>query len=186
MNKHDLRVVKTKKGVHEALLKLLNQKPLAQIKVTELCKEANINRGTFYFHYHDIGEVFSEFFEEIILDLKNSYNEPYRVQGQFDLANLDPETVRIFHHIKKYEQFYNIVFSSNVSSHYYFMLFDEIRENLMTDQNSIRNGIKNDFFYAYQANAIIGIIIQWYRNGFKESVNDMNIYLTEIVKYRLN
>ena len=70
MNKHDLRVVKTKKGIHQALLHLLKNKPLAHIKVTELCKAANINRGTFYFHYEEVGDVFKELFEEIMFDLR--------------------------------------------------------------------------------------------------------------------
>lgn len=188
MNKNDLRVKKTKKGIHEALLRLLTNKPLSQIKITELCKEATINRGTFYFHYKDIGDVFSEFFEEIIQDLKASYNEPYKVLGKnnFSIQRLNPDIVRIFHHIKKYEDFYKIVFSNNVSSNYYFMLFDEIRSNLISDENNTHQKIINKYFYSYQANAIIGMIIDWYRNDFEESVEEMNVYLMEIVKFKLS
>ncbi|WP_342573836.1 hypothetical protein MHH37_16510 [Solibacillus sp. FSL K6-1781] len=42
MNKNDLRVIKTKKTIHKALLLLLKKKSLPQIKITELCKEATI------------------------------------------------------------------------------------------------------------------------------------------------
>ena len=187
MNKNDLRVIKTKKGIHEALLRLLNKKPLTQIKVTELCKEATINRGTFYFHYEEVGDVFSEFFEEIIQDLKASYDEPYKVLGKdnFSVHRLDPNMVRIFHHIKKYEGFYKIVFSNNVSSNYYYMLFDEIRANLTSDENNHHQITTNKFYYSYQANAIIGMIIEWYRNGFQESAEEMNVYLMEIVKFKV-
>lgn len=187
MNKNDLRVIKTKRGIHEALLKLLNKKPLTQIKITELCKEATINRGTFYFHYEEVGDVFSEFFEEIIQDLKASYDEPYKVLGKenFSVDRLDPNMVRIFHHIKKYEDFYRIVFSNNVSSNYYYMLFDEVRANLITDENNLHHKFANNYFYSYQANAIIGMIIEWYRNDFKESVEEMNFHLTEIVKFKV-
>ena len=188
MNKNDLRVKKTKKGIHEALLRLLMNKPLSQIKITELCKEATINRGTFYFHYKDIEDVFSEFFEEIIQDLKASYNEPYKVLGKnnFSIQRLNPDIVRIFHHIKKYEDFYKIVFSNNVSSNYYFMLFDEIRSNLISDENNRHQKVINKYFYSYQANAIIGMIIDWYRNDFEESVEEMNVYLMEILKFKVS
>ncbi|MFP7477549.1 TetR-like C-terminal domain-containing protein [Terribacillus saccharophilus] len=77
MNKNDLRVVKTKQHIHFALTNLLKNKPLPRIKVTELCKLANINRGTFNFHYQDLGDVFKELFEEIMMDLRESYNAPY-------------------------------------------------------------------------------------------------------------
>ena len=173
---------------HEALLRLLTNKPLSQIKITELCKEATINRGTFYFHYKDIEDVFSEFFEEIIQDLKASYNEPYKVLGKnnFSIQRLNPDIVRIFHHIKKYEDFYKIVFSNNVSSNYYFMLFDEIRSNLISDENNRHQKVINKYFYSYQANAIIGMIIDWYRNDFEESVEEMNVYLMEILKFKVS
>lgn len=188
MNKNDLRIVKTKKGIHEALLKLLNKKALSQIKVTELCKEAQINRGTFYFHYTQIGDVFSEFFEEIIQDLKASYNEPYKRIGKekFSVHMLDPHMVRIFHHVKKYEDFYKIVFSQNVSSSYYYMLFDEVRANLITDEVHSDSKFANDFLFSYQANAIIGMIIEWSRRDFKETAEEMSVYLTEILKLKLS
>lgn len=177
MNKSDLRVIKTKKNIHEALLNLLKNKSLIQIKITELCNEANINRGTFYFHYQTIEDVFTEFFGEIIQDLKDSYNEPYKHAKSLHLEKIDPATVRIFHHIKKYETFYKIVLSKDVSSTYYFMLFDEIKRNLTNDRHAASYKAVDDYFFAYQANAIIGLIIEWYRRGFKETVEEMNIKL---------
>ena len=182
MNKNDLRVIKTKQCVHLALAKLLKNKPLTKIKVTELCNEAKINRGTFYFHYQEVSDVFKEFFEEIMLDLKDSYNEPYRHTDILDKENLDPKTVRIFHHIKKYEDFYKIVLSQEVTTKYYYMLFDEIRSLLIEDLNAIHQEKPNHYFYSYSANAIIGLIIEWHRNGFLESADDMNVHLVNILK----
>lgn len=182
MNKNDLRVKKTKQSIHSGLTNLLKKKPLSLIKVTELCREANINRGTFYFHYQEVADVFREFFEEIMLDLKESYHEPYRHTDTLDVENLDPKTVRLFHHIKKYEEFYRIVFSEEVSNKYYYMLFDEIRSFLMGDKNALKDGKLDHYLYSYSANAIIGLIIEWYRNGFEESADDMNVHLVNILK----
>lgn len=184
MNKNDLRVIKTKKNIHESLLNLLKSKPLAQIKITELCKEANINRGTFYFHYQQIEEVFEELFGQIIQDLKDSYNEPYKHTENFVVEKIDPSTVRIFHHIKKYEAFYKIVFSKEISSTYYYILFDEVK-NLMKDRHAMNHNVFDEYLFAYQANAIIGLIIEWYRRDFNETVEEMNIKLMDIVNYKL-
>jgi len=185
MNKNDLRIVKTKNNIHQALLNLLKNKSLSQIKVTELCKEASINRGTFYFHYEEIGDIFKELFEEIMLDLKDSYNEPYRHITVLDVEKLDPKTVGLFHHVKKYEQFYRIVLSREVSTTYYYMLFDEIRSNFMSDKNTLVRGAVNEYFYSYTANAFIGLIIEWYRRDFQESVDEMNVQLLNIVNLRV-
>ena len=184
MNKNDLRVVKTKNGIHQALLHLLKNKPLTQIKVTELCKEANINRGTFYFHYEEVGDVFKELFKEIMFDLKESYDEPYKQTNPFTIETLDPNTIRIFHHIKKYEDFYNIVLSEHVSTTYYYMLFDAVRSIFISDDHTKVHGHVNDYFYSYMTNAILGLIIEWYRRNFQESVEEMNHQLVKIINVK--
>lgn len=51
--KEDRRVRYTKKAVREGFLRLLQEKPIERISVTEICREADINRGTFYAHYSD-------------------------------------------------------------------------------------------------------------------------------------
>ncbi len=50
----DIRTVKTKKAIKEAFLQLRATKALEKISVKELCKEAQINKSTFYTHYDDI------------------------------------------------------------------------------------------------------------------------------------
>lgn len=181
MNKNDLRVLKTKQNIHFSLTNLLKKKPLTQIKITELCKQANINRGTFYFHYQEIGDVFKELFEEIMIDLRKSYNEPYRYKEYIDKEKLDPKTVRIFHHVKKYEEFYKIILSKEVSTEYYYMLFDEIRSILIEDKHTAYLEEK-DYLFSYMSNSIIGLIIEWYRRDFQESADKMNIHLVNILK----
>ena len=181
MNKNDLRVVKTKNGIHQALLQLLQNKPLTQIKVTELCKAANINRGTFYFHYEEVGDVFKELFEEMMLDLKESYDEPYKRTNHLTVETLDPNTIRIFHHIKKYEDFYTIVLSENVSMTYYYMLFDAVRSIFINDNHSKAYDSLKGYLYSYTTNAILGLIIEWYRRDFQEYAKEMNVKLVKII-----
>ncbi len=42
--------------------------------------------------------------------------------------------------------------------------------------------ISIDYYSAYQANAIIGLIIQWYRGDFSDSVTMLNQQLAAILK----
>lgn len=184
MKTKDLRVVKTKKAIYQALTHILRNKRLTDINVSELCREASVNRGTFYFHYEEVGDVFKEFFEEVILDLQESYKEPYKYISALQLKssvykNLDPKTVRIFHHVKKYEDFYRIILSDNVSTTYYYMFFDAIRSNFIEDSKIGEYDESKKFVYSFMTNAIIGLIIEWHRSNFKESVDDMNIHLVQ-------
>ncbi|MGE7090365.1 TetR/AcrR family transcriptional regulator [Lysinibacillus sp. NPDC048646] len=185
MNRNDLRVVKTKQALHNALLTLLSEKPLENISIAEICREANVNRGTFYLHYEQKEKLFEEYFQEIMEDLNNSYEEPYRAVTTLNKNELDPNTVRIFHHIERFKMFYRIVFSKNVPLTYYYMLFDEIQALLKRDLAQSKNReISIDFYSAYQTNAIIGIILEWYRHDFAESVSTLNEQLVTILKFQ--
>lgn len=183
---NDLRVVKTKQALHNALMTLLSEKPLENISIAEICRVANINRGTFYLHYEQKEGLFEEYFQEIMEDLYNSYEEPYRAVTTLDKNQLDPNTIRIFHHIERFKMFYRIVFSKNVPLTYYYMLFDGIYSLLKRDitaQHKLHDEIAIDYYSAYQANAIIGLIIQWYRQDFADSVSTLNKQLAAILRF---
>lgn len=60
------RKTNTKDKVHSTLIKLLHEKKVSEISVTELCKKANINRTSFYNHYNTIQDVFEETIQEYI------------------------------------------------------------------------------------------------------------------------
>lgn len=64
------RVQLTKRLLKEALLKLLREKPLEQISVSELCRTADINRATFYNHYAIPQDVLREMEQEIATELR--------------------------------------------------------------------------------------------------------------------
>lgn len=181
--KTDLRVLKTKDALHAGLVALLETKPLEKITITELCQQAKINRGTFYLHYQEINDVFEEYFREITADLAKSYEEPYRHVSVLKTSELDPSTIRIFHHIKNYQSFYTIVFSKRVPLLYYYLLFDEVRRLFLNDHATSWNQpeIQRDLYCAYQANAIIGMILHWYQHGFKASAQEMNEQLVKII-----
>ncbi len=55
--KEDRRVRYTKQAIRDGFLTLLSRKPIEKISVTEICREADINRGTFYAHYSDPYEL---------------------------------------------------------------------------------------------------------------------------------
>lgn len=64
--KIDRRVRYTKKAIRESFLDLLEKKPLEKISVTEICKNADINRGTFYSHYSDPFELKTSLEQEMM------------------------------------------------------------------------------------------------------------------------
>ena len=60
VKKTDRRVDKTKKSIHNAFVALIQRKPYTSITISELAREADIDRRTFYLHYECIDDVASE------------------------------------------------------------------------------------------------------------------------------
>lgn len=56
--KEDLRVIKTKEKLTKALVQLLKEKQIQNIKVSELCDLASVSRATFYNNFDTIDDVF--------------------------------------------------------------------------------------------------------------------------------
>lgn len=53
----DKRVEQTMEKLENALILLLEQKSLRQIRVTELCRQAGVDRSTFYGYFSSIGQM---------------------------------------------------------------------------------------------------------------------------------
>ena len=55
----DRRVIKTKKAIRNAVIKILFDKgvQIEEIDISEVCRIADINRKTFYNHYKNVPDV---------------------------------------------------------------------------------------------------------------------------------
>ena len=73
IQKTDRRTRYTCQTIKDILLEELKTKPYSKITVTEICKKAEMNRGTFYLHYYDIEKLADLGKEDFITRLmKNS------------------------------------------------------------------------------------------------------------------
>ncbi|WP_164669919.1 TetR/AcrR family transcriptional regulator [Virgibacillus doumboii] len=182
--KHDLRVIKTQESLRHALLLLLKTKSLESITIAELCRSAKINRGTFYLHYKDVYGVFEHYLEEITEDLRVSYEEPYN-KTNYNIQNIEADMIKIFHHVKKYQDFYQIIFDERMPMMYFYLLFDTVRSFVKESVNKefleAEPDINVDLLISYQTNAILGILIEWHRQGYRTSIQVLNHQLIAIL-----
>lgn len=78
MPRADLRVVKTRLIIRNALFELMSEKPLSKITISEICARAMINRKTFYRHYRCTDDVITELENEIL----NEFSEILRSKNK--------------------------------------------------------------------------------------------------------
>ena len=71
-NEHDMRVVKTRANILNAFTALLREKPLAEIKVKEICDRACCSRNTFYAHFPYKEAVLDNLVEDCVSSIVRS------------------------------------------------------------------------------------------------------------------
>jgi AcrR family transcriptional regulator len=64
----DRRIQRTRRLLRQALLDAIQEKDYEQITVEEICRRADIGRGTFYLHYKDKEELLLDVFTELVED----------------------------------------------------------------------------------------------------------------------
>ncbi len=72
INASDRRTKYTRNVIRDALMELLNIKPYSKISVTEICRLAEINRGTFYIHYYDVDDVLDDILNQSFSDVRGT------------------------------------------------------------------------------------------------------------------
>lgn len=65
--------IRSKELIRDAVIKLLvKHQDLNEVTVSDIVKQANINRGTFYNHYNNVADVIYEIKDELIVKLDNA------------------------------------------------------------------------------------------------------------------
>ena len=73
--KENQRIALTKRLLKENLLRLMENKSIQKITVSELCETSEINRSTFYNHYGSPDDVLKEIEMDIVNDLMQIWKE---------------------------------------------------------------------------------------------------------------
>ena len=189
-NKFDLRTIRTKNAIRDALVETMEEKSFESITVKDITTRANINRSTFYDHYLDKYDLLTTFQEEILSELINmvkenlpnviaEYEENTSMQAPFTTA------ISIFEYIDKNSRFMNVVLSPNgdlsfqtkLKEFMWKMLIAEDSDALINEKNLL---VPAEYLTSYVASAHLGIIQQWLENGRKETPEEMARILSMI------
>lgn len=98
---------KTRRLIKKYFAEMLSEKKeLGKISVSELCKRADISRGTFYSHYDDIYGVAEDYENEMI----DAFFDNARLLGSQDIMHFIDS---IFEFIRKNNENYRLLCKSN-------------------------------------------------------------------------
>ncbi len=110
--KTDRRALYTRMVIKEAMLKLLAEKDYGNITVAGLCREAELNRGTFYLHYKNTAQVLDELFDDAL-------GRMHSVLAQIGCAVASDEACAypLCRFLRENKQYQPLFFSDSLRSH---------------------------------------------------------------------
>lgn len=161
--KNNKRSKITRYALKTALINLLKTKHISEVTVTDICKEASINRSTFYSHFENQMDV-----------LKEIENDIYE---QFKLY-LPGETVCDY----KQTLSNNLEFIKNNEETFKVLLSDNGNQSFKNTIAKLSFGVNKEaaddtafrYHRIFNINGFIGIIDHWLNTGMKESVDYMS------------
>ena len=158
--KIDRRVRKTKTSIRSAFIGLLQKKPLSAITITEIMKNADLDRRTFYLHYGCIEDIIKEIEEEAI----DSLNEVMSDSASFDMERFFQCLSQI---INENVEFYRCI-TENAAYYEFQMQCKQILKNSLYHTFSSSDVVAEEDFEIYSeyiASGIMGIYINWLHSG---------------------
>ncbi len=176
--KTDLRIIKTNNTLYDALINLLKEKTFEEIKVSDICQKALVNRSTFYAHFNDKYELFMS----LINSLKESLQTELKSIEETNLKDYYLKMIEVFlNHIEGKEQIYKSILINNRSSIIMDMIYDTITEDINQKVTKNDKDVPNEIFTAYYLGAIVNTGIEWFKNDKKYSKDQMIEYLDRLM-----
>lgn len=178
----DRRIARTKRALRSALIELMEERGLDGVSVNDLCARADLNRGTFYNHFHDKEDLLTYLEDEVIAELESIQEE------MKDLTVLDlmryrarkkplPFLVNLFDYLREQGDFLHAVTGKGGDIRFAPRLRDSVCANLI--QTILHERYRNNpspfvqYYVAFYASAYLGVIQHWIETGMKESSEEM-------------
>lgn len=159
---HEETSLQTKKMLCASLKEIMKHKPFSKITVSELIKDCNVNRKTFYYHFEDIYGLLKWMLEQ----------EAFEVVRQFDVL-IDYEDVFNFviNYVEQNAYVLNCIYDSvgrDELKRFFYQDFIGITENLVREcEQNIGVTVSDDFRFFlcnFYTEALAGMLIDLFQN----------------------
>ena len=167
----------TKKSLAVSLKKMLAQKPLEKIKVTDITEDCEVNRQTFYYHFKDIYDLLEWVYT----------NEATRaLDGKKTYDTWQQGFTQILDYMLDNKSFVLNTFNSVSREYLERYLYNEIQLLLMGVVEEKAKGMSvrekdKEFIADFYKYAFVGLLLDWIKKGMKEKPVDIISRLNTLI-----
>ncbi len=181
IEKKDRRYLRTQTMLKRQFLNMLEKQPVEKISVTRLCREADVNRTTFYAHYTDVYNLLADIEQDCIHKIMELYEQ---ILNGSDL----PEQVMciVLQYIRENRAILSVILKQKNRNAFWNTINDKIQElfRLKTMQKyqlprQMSQEQYNDLIL-FLSNGFYAIYSKWLQNDCSESIDELSEFTTKI------
>lgn len=160
---------RTKQALEASLKKLLLQKPLDKITISDLTADCGISRMAFYYHFEDIYDLVEW---SCIADASQA------LQGKKTYDSWQEELLQIFEAVMDNKPFilnvYHSVSREKIENYLFRLTYDLIEG--VVEEKSVGQNIsekEKSFIADFYKYGFVGIMLDWIKQGMKEDYGEI-------------
>ena len=159
----------TKRAIAASLKRLLEQKPLNKITVTDIAKDCHISRHTFYYHFRDVYDLMEWTYRtegERLLEGRRDYDN-WR-QGMAEVFRyIQDNRAMVQNALRSGSRDYLLPYLYQLT---YELLFAVVEEKSVDKEISAGH---KEFIANFYKHAFVGIILDWVEAGMRREPSDI-------------
>lgn len=178
----DRRITRSKRALRDALIELMEERGFDGFSVNDLCERADLNRGTFYNHFHDKEALLATLEDEVMCHLEcfqaQMQNLSVRELLKYRARKRPlPFLVELFDYLREQSDFMHAVLGPGGDIRFGPRLRDSVCTNLI--QSILHERYRTDpepfvqYYVAFYASAYLGVIERWIETGMHEGSEEM-------------
>jgi AcrR family transcriptional regulator len=183
----DLRVVRSRKLIEQALLDILVSQGIKNLNVKNLTEKAGVNRGTFYLHYKDIFDLIEQ--TELmrgLLDILVPIQLNELLLHPDDNSSFPPIT-EAFEYMQRHNYFFKAIFHSSapaeLKERLLYLVGTRMYQHLKQEHpHSDWSAQPAAYIVAYLGSAQFGLIQHWFTTDKSLPPQEIALLLTRLIR----
>ncbi|MBR5558930.1 MAG: TetR/AcrR family transcriptional regulator [Oscillospiraceae bacterium] len=152
----------SQRRIENTFVRLLQSHDIDDLSITDICREAQVNRTTFYANYVDVYDLAQAVQRRLRSEVLSLYQDEINAQKN------SHDFLPLFQHIKENQMFYNTYFKLGMSID--CDTFGYNKEDAQSYYNDRHINLHIAFFEA----GLNAVLKHWLQGGCKESPEEIN------------
>ncbi|HBI63606.1 MAG TPA: hypothetical protein DDX51_00585 [Clostridiales bacterium] len=165
VQKEDRRIRRTKRLLRQALAELMNEKEFKDITVKEITERADLNRGTFYFHYTDTYDLREKIEDELVSDFRAVLSGYMPTPENYSARRMLEQAVG---YIEEQKFLIRTLFQSRAGDGLQSKFMAVVEETVLKAREQLHlneTGMRSAYTCRFCSSGIIGCLNMWLQAG---------------------